>query len=77
MTEIVEFSQWKSIWTIIQAKYASILVFLGACKAYIAGENFDRDSNLKIYLLPGLEAQKVEKHCLRAMVLNQVSLKNL
>jgi len=39
------------------------LVFLGACKAYIAGLNFDRDSNLKIYLLPGLEAQKVEKHC--------------
>jgi len=24
--------------------------------------NFDRDGNLKICLLPGLEAQKVEKH---------------
>jgi len=46
----------------IQVKYASIFVFLGACKAYIAGKNFDRDSNLKIYLLPGLEAQKVDKH---------------
>jgi len=23
---------------------------------------FDRDSNLKIFLLPGLETQKVEKH---------------
>ncbi len=53
MTEIVEFS----IRTIIQAKYASILVFLGAFKAYIAGKIFDRDSNLKIYLLPGLDAQ--------------------
>jgi len=38
------------------------LVFLGACKAYIAGKIFDRDRNLIIYLLPGLEAQKVQKH---------------
>jgi len=38
-------------------------------ETYLAGEisikNFDRDSNLKIFLLPGLEAQKVEKHCPR------------
>ncbi len=43
-------------------------------KAYIAGtqypKNFDRDSNLKICLLPGLEVQKVEKHWCRAVVPN-------
>jgi len=39
-------------------------VFL-SIETYLAGEIsiqtfFDRDSNLKIFLLPGLEAQKVE-----------------
>ena len=29
---------------------------------------FDRDSNLKIFLLPGIEAQKVEKHCFRVLL---------
>jgi len=42
-------------------------VFL-SIETYLAGEisiqkNFDRDSNFKIFLLPGLEAKKVEKHC--------------
>jgi hypothetical protein len=36
-------------------------------ETYLAGEisiqkNCDWDSNLKIFLLPGLKAQKVEKH---------------
>jgi len=40
-------------------------VFL-SIKTYLAGEisiqkYFDGDSNFKIFLLPGLEAQKVEK----------------
>jgi len=49
---------------------------LGACKrAYIAGKNFDWDSNLKIYLLPGLEAQKVEKHCRKVQKILQGLLK--
>jgi len=48
-------------------------VFL-SIETYLAGEipilkNCDRDSNLKIFLLPGLEAQKVEKHCPRVSVL--------
>ncbi len=43
-------------------------------ETYLAGEisiqkNFDRDNNLKIFLLPGLEAQKVEKHWLNALKL--------
>jgi hypothetical protein len=47
-------------------------VFL-SIETYLAGEisiqkNFDRGSNLKIFLLPGLEAQKVEKHCSRSGV---------
>jgi len=44
-------------------------VFL-CIETYLAGEIsiqkfFDWDSNLKIFLVLGLEAQKVEKHCSR------------
>jgi hypothetical protein len=44
-------------------------------ETYLAGDIsiqkfFDRDSNLKIFLLPGLDAQKVEKHCHRVYIGN-------
>jgi hypothetical protein len=38
-------------------------------KTYIACfKFFDRDRNLKISLLPGLEAQQVEKHCYKTFI---------
>ncbi len=57
MTEIILFSR-KSFKTIIEAKYASILYCWDTPYLYF----FDRDSNLKISLLSGLEAQKIDTH---------------
>ena len=54
----------------INASKTHIYLVLLSRETYAAGNTnfFDRDSNSKICLLPGLEAWKVEKHWFKALV---------
>jgi len=74
---------WVKLLTLVSEKYlnhnsSKLCIYFGIFRniknisqGHKTLKKFDRDSNLKICLLPGLEVQKVEKHWSSSLIPNQ------